>query len=86
MATSMAPDMSPAFIDLGRGHNPMKAGLMSGAMDVAIGAIELRRLRGYLRAAWYKTRALVYASPLRGRPLTFYRRLCNWVIRQRHST
>lgn len=75
-----ASEMGIKRIDLGRGYNQMKASLMSGAMPVAIGCVELRRLNRVLWAGWYGARRLVHASPLKGAPLQVYRRLRNWML------
>lgn len=72
-----ADEMGVKRIDLGRGFNPLKASLMSGGIDVAIGAIELGTVKRYLRSGWFKARAVVYATPLKGIPLRLYRRLRN---------
>ena len=66
-------------IDLGRGYNQMKASLMSGAIPVAIGSVELRPINRVLRTGWYGARELVHSTPLRGVPLRMYRRLRNWI-------
>jgi len=62
-------------IDLGRGENPMKLGLKSGASPVAIGSVERRPLRAVWTAGWYGARALAHASPLCGAPLRAFRRV-----------
>ncbi len=68
-------------IDLGRGYNDMKAGLASAATPVAVGSIECRPLRRALSAGWFCARNLVHATPLRGAPLRFYRRLKNRFVK-----
>jgi CelD/BcsL family acetyltransferase involved in cellulose biosynthesis len=68
-------------IDLGRGYNDMKAGLMSASIPVAVGCIERRPLQRALSAGWFCARNLVHATPLRGAPLRFYRRLKNRFIK-----
>jgi len=68
-------------IDLGRGYNDMKSGLASAAIPVAVGCIECRPLRRALSAGWFCARNLVHATPLRGAPLRFYRRLRNRFVK-----
>ena len=65
-------------IDLGRGANQMKTSLRSGGIPLALGAVDRRPINRFIRHGWYKTRDLVYATPLRGLPLRFYRRIRNW--------
>ena len=66
-------------IDLGRGENQLKSSLASGAFPVAIGCVDRRPISRLLRSGWFRTRALVYASPLRGPSLQLYRRARNWM-------
>lgn len=62
-------------IDLGRGENPMKLGLKSGASPVAVGSVERRPLGAVWAAGWYGARALAHASPLCRAPLRAFRRV-----------
>ncbi len=80
-----AAEMGIKRIDLGRGYNQMKIGLMSGSIPLAIGSVELRIINNVLRSGWYNTRNLVHASPLGRTPLRVYRALRNWVIYNSHS-
>ena len=64
-------------IDLGRGANQTKLSLMSGAVPVALGAVDSRPLPRLVRKAWYRLRDVVYATPLQRGPLRWYRRLRN---------
>jgi CelD/BcsL family acetyltransferase involved in cellulose biosynthesis len=66
-------------IDLGRGHNQMKASLRSAAIPLALGAVDRRPLNRIICHGWYRTRDLVYASPLKGLPLRSYRRVRSWL-------
>ncbi len=75
-----AAEMGIKRIDLGRGYNQMKASLMSGAIRVAIGCLELRPLNRVLWAGWYGARRLVHSSPWKRTPLQIYRRLRNWML------
>jgi CelD/BcsL family acetyltransferase involved in cellulose biosynthesis len=61
-------------IDLGRGQNPMKLSLQSGAAPVAIGSVERRPIRAVWTAGWYGARALAHSSPLFRAPLRAFRR------------
>ncbi len=65
-------------IDLGRGANQMKTSLRSAAIPLALGAVDRRPLNRFVRHCWYKTRDLVYAMPLGGVSLRFYRRVRSW--------
>jgi len=69
-----AADEGIERLDLGRGENQLKTGLASGAVLVAVGTVELRRLHRWRRRALYGTRRLVYASPHRRRLVKLYRR------------
>jgi CelD/BcsL family acetyltransferase involved in cellulose biosynthesis len=62
----IAPSLGIHRIDLGKGPEEFKLGLMSGASRVAEGAVELRRLARTLRQGWFRTREWVRATPLRG--------------------
>ncbi|HUG69490.1 MAG TPA: GNAT family N-acetyltransferase [Pirellulaceae bacterium] len=64
-------------VELGRGYNQLKRRFMSGATQVAMGALDRRFLHRMVRATWYRTRDLVYATPLRRGPLRAYRKLRN---------
>ena len=66
-------------IELGRGENQMKACLMSGAIPVAIGSIELRPFHKALWAGYYGSRRILHSSLLRGTLLPFTRRIRNSV-------
>lgn len=66
-------------IDLCRGYNQLKKTLMSDAFPVAIGAVDVLRVNRLVRNIYYRTRALVQNTPLRGAPRQTYRRLRNWV-------
>ena len=70
-----APGEGIKRIDLGRGENPMKLGLKSGASPVAIGSVERRPLGAVWTAGWYGARALAHASPLCRAPLRAFRRV-----------
>lgn len=74
-----AADHAVTRVDLGRGENQTKRRLMTGTSPVALGAVELRPLRQWLRGAWFQMRKVVYATPLRGAPLAFYRRVRRFV-------
>ncbi len=69
-------------IDLGRGENQLKSSLASGAFPVAVGCVDRRPLNRLLRSGWFRTRAFVYASPLREPSLQLYRRARNWISHQ----
>ncbi len=66
-------------LDLCRGENRLKKALMSGAFPVAIGAVDVPGVNRLMRSIYYRTRALVQNTPLRGAPLQAYRRVRNWV-------
>jgi CelD/BcsL family acetyltransferase involved in cellulose biosynthesis len=72
-----APQEGIRRIELGRGYNQLKSRFMSGATQVAMGALDQRFLHRMVRGTWYRTRDLVYATPLRHGPLRVYRRLRN---------
>lgn len=78
LARSLA-ELGVKRIDLCRGANQLKASLASGAFPVAIGCVDRRRLNRLLRSVWFRTRSLVYASPLREPSLQLYRRARNWM-------
>lgn len=67
-------------IDLGRGENPLKTSLMTGALPVAIGCVDLRPIHRILRARWCTARGFVHASPLSGKPMQYYRRIRSAVV------
>ena len=79
----LAPGLGVTRIDLGRGENQLKLSLMSGAVPVALGAVDHRTVRRMLRKSWYRARDLVYATPLRGAPLELYRRVRNRITPRR---
>lgn len=66
-------------IDLGRGENQTKMSLMSGSIRLALGAVDLRRFSRLYRKTWFRLRDLVYATPLKNRPLRWYRHMRNRV-------
>ncbi len=55
-------------VDLGKGEEPYKRWLASGATSVATGAVDLRSVAGTLDRGWFHVREWVRRSPLR-RPL-----------------
>ncbi len=61
-----APAHGIRRIDLGRGLDEYKQRAMSGAVDVASGAVDSRVLAPWLREQWYETRERITRSPLRG--------------------
>lgn len=69
-----AADEGVERIDLGRGANRLKTGLASGAVSVAVGAVELRHSHRWARKGWSGIRKLVYASPYRDSLVRLYRR------------
>ncbi len=66
-------------IELGRGDNPMKSALASGAYPVAIGSVDRPGIRRALNTSWYFARDFVHATPLRGAPLNVFRRIRNFL-------
>lgn len=72
-------------IDLGRGSNRMKTSLMSGAVPLAIGTIECRRVHREFTRGWYLAQRLGQSALLRGGPLRTYRRARNWAATVRGS-
>jgi len=65
-------------IDLGRGSSALMDSLATGAIPLAIGAVDCRPVRRAMTATWHRLRDFVHASPLRGAPLQAYRRVRNW--------
>lgn len=63
-----AAEEGVARLDLGRGENRLKDRLATGAVRLAVGAVERRAARRALRAGRARLRAAVLASPL-GEPL-----------------
>jgi CelD/BcsL family acetyltransferase involved in cellulose biosynthesis len=78
LARSLA-ELGVERIDLCRGENQLKTSLASGAFPVAIGCVDRRPFKRMLRSGWFRTRKLVYASPLREPSLQLYRQARNWV-------
>lgn len=65
-------------VDLGKGDEPYKARLMSGAIAIAEGAVDLRPLAGPLLRGWHHAVEASRRSPLRGPllgPVRWVRRL-----------
>ena len=65
-------------IDLGKGREKYKTHLMSGATELAEGAVHLRPLAGILQKNWHHTCDWVRQSPLRQpllKPARFLRRM-----------
>ena len=60
-----APELGVRRIDLGRGDERYKTSLMTGATQVAEGAVDLRPLAGVLRHGWLTVREAVRGSVLR---------------------
>lgn len=77
-----APSLGLRTIDLGRGMHSYKERLMSGAVTVAAGNVEMPSLGFFCRAANRKLRAMVKGSPL-GKPA---RRLVRWIRAARGSS
>lgn len=63
-----AADRGVRRVDLGKGEEAYKARLMSGAIAIAVGAVDLRPVAGPLSRGWYHTVEWTRRSPLR-RPL-----------------
>jgi CelD/BcsL family acetyltransferase involved in cellulose biosynthesis len=78
LARSLA-ELGVKRIDLCRGANQLKTSLASGSLPVAVGCVDRRPLKRLLRSGWFRTRSLVYASPLREPSLQLYRRARNWM-------
>lgn len=68
-------------VDLGKGDEAYKARLMSGAIDIAVGAVDLRPLAGPLSRTRYRATEWARRSPLRGPLLGPVR----WVRRFAHA-
>jgi len=69
-------------IDLGKGGEPFKRRLMSGATTVAEGTVDLRPSATMLRRAWRITRSRIQASALHTSakvPMRFARRVQHWL-------
>lgn len=60
-----APELGIRRIDLGRGDERYKTSLMTGAIRVAEGAVDLRPLAGALRHGWLSMREAVRGSVLK---------------------
>jgi len=76
-----AAELGVRRIDLGRGENPMKTSLASGAFPVAIGCVDRRPVNRLLRRGWHRLRDFANSSPLAKTPLAAYRRVRNWTWR-----
>ena len=70
-------------IDLGRGDERYKASLQTGAIRLAEGAVDLRRIAGSLRRGWVCVREAVRASPLRTPGQAAVRYARRWLSSQR---
>ncbi len=68
-------------VDLGKGDEAYKARLMSGAIAIAVGSVDLRPLVGPLSKGWYRAAEWARRSPLRGPLLGPVR----WARRVTHS-
>lgn len=68
-------------VDLGKGDEAYKARLMSGAIEIAVGAVDRRAIAAPLARTWYHAVEWARRSPLR-RPLLGPVR---WLRRKRHD-
>ncbi|MCE5267501.1 MAG: GNAT family N-acetyltransferase [Planctomycetaceae bacterium] len=62
----LCPALGIQRIDLGKGPELYKQHLMSGAIDVAEGSVDLRPIRGMLRQRWHQAYDWLRHSPVRG--------------------
>jgi CelD/BcsL family acetyltransferase involved in cellulose biosynthesis len=74
-----AADMGVRRIDLGRGHNQLKSSLMSGAIPLALGAVDRRPINRLVQHCWYGVRDLMHSSRWGRAPLKVYRRVRCWI-------
>ena len=70
-----APRLGIRRIDLGRGVNRLKSRLMTRAIPLGIGSIDLRRFSRLGTSLWYQCRQLADSHPMLERALAIYRRL-----------
>ena len=75
-----AAELGIIRIDLGRGENRMKSGLMSDFQAVAIGSVELRALHRFRNSAWFGLRAVAHSDLMKGWPLQSARRAKNFLV------
>jgi CelD/BcsL family acetyltransferase involved in cellulose biosynthesis len=68
-------------IDLGKGDERYKRELMTGATQIAEGAVELRHVSAALRKSWHGLRELVKRSPLRRPVQGVLRKWRSWSAR-----
>ncbi|MEM7068655.1 MAG: GNAT family N-acetyltransferase [Pseudomonadota bacterium] len=66
-------------IELGRGENRMKTGLMNGQRDVALGAVDLRPVSRSITSLWYGAREIAHSKYMRGWPLKSARKIKNLI-------
>jgi CelD/BcsL family acetyltransferase involved in cellulose biosynthesis len=76
------PDVGVRRVDLGKGPETYKTHLMSGAIEVAEGAVDLRPLAAALRRNWRRAYDWARTSPLR-RPLLAPGRMLRTMIEAR---
>lgn len=79
MLAEKVAEMGIKRIELGRGLNQLKRGLMSGANPVAIGSVDLRPLNRIKSAGWFRARSLIHSFPMQNVPLRVLRRMRNLV-------
>ena len=67
-------------IDLGKGREEYKNHLMTGAIELAEGAVHVRSWSGIVQRSWYHTCDWVRQSPFRKsllKPARFFRRMAD---------
>lgn len=79
MLAEKVAEMGIKRIELGRGLNQLKMGLMSGANPVAIGSVDLHPLNRINSAGWFGARNLIHSLPMKNIPLRIFRRMRNLV-------